>query len=170
MRGAIFIPTATIPRGDIVKLTYRISLFALASGVLTAVLGGAAHAQAPIKIGLSVSMSGANAVLSQNRQRAFQLCVKRTNEKVGLLGRPLELVVEDDKSDIATVVQNYERLLSEKHVDAVFGPYGSPATDAVADVTEKHGKPLLATAGTTSIYRIGRRFVFMVSPPAESVL
>ena len=144
----------------------------LTGAFLMLVIGTAslAHAQAPIKIGASVSMSGPNALLSQNRLRAFQLCVKHTNEKGGVLGRRLELVVEDDKSDVATAVQNYERLLSEKRVDAVFAPYGSPATDAVADVTEKHGKPLLSLVGTTSIYRKGRRFIFMISPAAESVL
>jgi ABC-type branched-subunit amino acid transport system substrate-binding protein len=47
-------------------------------------------------------MSGPNEVLSQNRGRAFQLRVKHTNEKGGVLGRAVEPVVEDDKSNIAT--------------------------------------------------------------------
>jgi branched-chain amino acid transport system substrate-binding protein len=127
-----------------------------------------AQAQAPIKIGVSVSMSGPNEIFSRNRERAIQLCLKQANEKGGVLGRRLELVIEDDKSNAATAVKAYESLITEKRVDAVFGPYGSPLTDAVADVTEKHGKPLLATVGTASIYRKGRRFVFMVSPPAEA--
>jgi len=149
---------------------YRSGLRLVAIGVFFGVTSGVTHAQAPIRIGVSVSMSGSNALLSQNRGRAYQLCVKHTNEKGGVLGRRLELLVEDDKSDIATAVQIYERLIGEKRVDAVLGPYGSPATDAVADVTEKHGKPLLAPVGTTSIYRKGRKFVFMVAPPAEGYL
>jgi branched-chain amino acid transport system substrate-binding protein len=131
---------------------------------------GTVNAQAPIRIGVSASMSGSNELLSQNRFRGYQLCVKRANEKGGVLGRRLELIVEDDKSDVATAVKNYESLITENGVDAVLGPYGSPATDAVANVTEKHGKPLLAPVGTTSIYRKGRRFIFMVAPPAEGYL
>ena len=138
--------------------------------LLGAACSGVAEAQQPIRIGVSASMSGSNELLSQNRLRAYQLCVKGANEKGGVLGRQLELIVEDDKSDVATAVKNYESLITEKRVDAVLGPYGSPATDAVANVTEKHGKPLLAPVGTTSIYRKSRRFIFMVAPPAKGYL
>lgn len=138
--------------------------------LLAAVCSGVAQAQQPIRIGVSASMSGSNELLSQNRFRGYQLCVKRANEKGGVLGRRLELIVEDDKSDVATAVKNYESLITEKRVDAVLGPYGSGHTDAVADVTEKHRKPLVAPVGTTSIFRKGRKFVFMVAPPAEGYL
>ena len=48
-------------------------------------------------------------------------------------------------------------------MDLVLGPYTSPITDAVADVTEKHKMPLVApSAATTSIYRKGRKFIFRV--------
>jgi len=149
------------------KLIRLISLFAFATALpLAAPFGGAALAQEPIKIGVSVSMSGRYAVTSQNRGRAYQLCVKHANEKGGVLDRQLELIIEDDKSDVATAVKNYERLITEKGVDAVLGPYGSSATDAVATVTEKCAKPLLSLGGAARIYQKGRRFVFMVAPPA----
>jgi hypothetical protein len=50
-------------------------------------------------------------------------------------------------------------------VDAILGPYSSPITEAVADVTEKHKMPMVAPiAGTTSIFKKGRKFIFMVYP------
>ena len=50
----------------------------------------------------------------------------------------------------------------------MLGPYTTSITEAVASVTEKYRMPLLApTAGTSSIYRKGRRFLFMVGVPAE---
>ena len=72
-------------------------LVALASAVAPVT-----EAQPPIRIGASASKTGAYAALGQNQLRGYQLCVKHTNDKGGVLGRKLELVVEDDQSQPAT--------------------------------------------------------------------
>jgi branched-chain amino acid transport system substrate-binding protein len=127
-----------------------------------------AEAQAPIRLGASLSQTGLYAALGQNQLRGYQLCVKHMNEKGGVLGRKLELVVYDDGADPATAVRLYEKLITQDKVDLVLGPYTSRITNAVASVTEKHKMPMVApNAGTTSIYRKGRKFIFMVNPPAE---
>ena len=150
------------------KLTQRISLFAFANTVLIVALGGAAQAQT-IKIGASVSTTGSFAALGQNQFRGYQLCVKRANDRGGLLGRKLELITEDDKSDPAAAVKIYERLIAEKHVDAILGPYGSSSAEAVAEVSEKNHLPMIASlAGTSAIFKKGRKYVFMVLSPAET--
>jgi branched-chain amino acid transport system substrate-binding protein len=62
----------------------------------------------------------------------------------------------------------YEKLVTEDGVDAVIGPYSSPITDAVADVTEKHRKVMIAPmAGTTSLWEKGRKYLVMVISPVE---
>jgi branched-chain amino acid transport system substrate-binding protein len=142
----------------------------LAVALLVA-LAPAAEAQPPIRIGASASRTGAYAALGQKQLRGYQLCVKHTNEQGGALGRKLELVVEDDRSQAATAVGIYERFIAQHKVDLVLGPYGSPMTVPVADVTEKHRMPMVApTIGTTSIFREGRRFIFMVFSPVEAYL
>ena len=76
------------------------------------------------------------------------------NDKGGVLGRRLELVVYDNGSDRATAVRLYEQLITQDKVDLVLGPSTSPITDPVADVTEKHKLPMVApAAAATSIYR-----------------
>jgi len=128
-------------------------------------------AQAPLRIGASIAQTGPYAAPGQNQLRGYRLCVKHTNEKGGVLGRKLELVVEDDQSQPATAARIYEKLITQDRVDAILGPYASPITEAVADVNEKHRMPLVATQGaTTSTYRKGRKFVFMVPSPAEIYL
>jgi branched-chain amino acid transport system substrate-binding protein len=130
-----------------------------------------ADAQKPIRIGASLSQSGAYAALGQNQLRGYQLCVKHTNDKDGVLGRKLELLVEDDHSEPATAIRIYERLIAQDRVDLVLGPYGSPISEAVADVSEKYRMPMVApVAATTSIYRKGRKFIFGMLPPAEVYL
>ena len=69
---------------------------------LASALAPVAEAQPPIRIGASASKTGAYAALGQNQLRGYQLCVKHTNDKGGVLGRKLELVVEDDQSQPAT--------------------------------------------------------------------
>jgi branched-chain amino acid transport system substrate-binding protein len=144
--------------------------------VLTGVLSAAVwfcltprgQAQAPIRIGASVSQTGAYGLLGQNQLRGYRLCVKHTNAKGGLLGRGLELIAEDDRSDPATGARIYDKLITQTKVEAVIGPYSSPITEAVADVTEKHRMPLVApAAATSSIFRKGRKFIFMVPSRAE---
>ena len=130
-----------------------------------------AMAQAPIKIGASLSMTGTYAALGQNQQRGYQLCAKHVNEKGGVLGRKIEFVLYDDRSEPATGVRLYERLISQDKVDAIMGPYSSAITEAVANVNEKYKMPMVAPmASTTSIFRKGRKFIFMVQSPAEVYL
>jgi branched-chain amino acid transport system substrate-binding protein len=133
--------------------------------------GPRAEAQPPLRIGASLSQTGPYAAPGQNQLRGYRLCVKHTNEKGGVLGRKLELVVEDDQSQPAVAARIYEKLITQDRVDAILGPYASPVTEAVADVNEKYKMPMVATQGAaTSTYRKGRKFVFMVPSAAEVYL
>ena len=130
-----------------------------------------AKAQPPIKIGASLAQTGPYAAPAQNQRQGYQLCVKHTNEKGGILGRRLELIVEDDQSKAPTAVAIYEKLIAHDKVDAILGPYYAPIIEAVADVSEKHRVPMVGPGGaTTSIHKKGRRYVFMVFSPGEVYL
>jgi branched-chain amino acid transport system substrate-binding protein len=145
-----------------------IAVFIAACMACAAYAPASAQTQPPIRIGASLSQTGSFANLGRNQLRGYQLCVKHANEKGGVLGRRIELLVEDDQSDAATAVRIYERLITQAKVDAILGPYSSPITEAVANVSEKYRMPLVAPlASATSIYRKGRRFVIMVQSPAE---
>jgi len=150
---------------------YRRAGALAALAVFLEVVSGPTRAQAPIRIGASLSQTGAFAALGQNQLRGYQLCVKHANEKGGVLGRKLDLTVEDDKSQAATAVGIYEKLITQVKVEAILGPYSSPITEDVANVSEKYRKPMLAPlASTTSIFKKGRKFVFMVQSSAEVYL
>ena len=133
--------------------------------------GSGAEAQPPLRVGASLSQTGPYAAPGQNQLRGYRLCVKHTNEKGGVLGRRIELIVEDDQSKAPTAAAIYEKLITQDKVDAILGPYGSPIVEAVADVSEKHRMPMVSPSGTvTSIYKKGRKFIFMVSSPSEAYL
>jgi branched-chain amino acid transport system substrate-binding protein len=126
-------------------------------------------AQQPIRVGASIAITGGDAIQGGYVREGYLLCQKHVNTKGGVLGRPLELLIRDDGSDPKTAVGLYEKLITEDKVEAVLGPYGSPITDAVADVTEKHRKLMVAAvAATTSIWEKGRRYLVMLPSPLEA--
>jgi branched-chain amino acid transport system substrate-binding protein len=150
------------------------TLKALGSFALALVLAASslpATAQSPIRIGASLSLTGTYAKLGKNQHEGYQLCIKDLNARGGLLGRKTDLVVYDDQSMPATAVRLYEKLITEDKVDAVMGPYSSPLSGASANVTEKYKKVMVAPlAATTSIFKKGRKYIFMVISPAEGYL
>src|SRR6185312_4155448 len=105
------------------------------------------------------------------QKEGYDICIDELNAKGGLLGRKVELVIYDDQSQPATAVKLYEKLITEDKVDAVMGPYSSAISEAVANVTEKYKKVMVAPlAATTSIFKKGRKYAFMVISPAEVYL
>jgi len=131
----------------------------------------AAQTPAPIRIGATASQTGVYAMDGQTLLRGYQLCIKHTNDKGGVLGRRLELLAADDESDPATAVRLYEKLITHDKVDVVLSPFNSAVTDPVANVTEKRKMPMVAPiASATSMYKKGRKFLFSVSPPPDTWL
>jgi branched-chain amino acid transport system substrate-binding protein len=152
------------------RLGRRLAPVALA-GVVLASLPVPAGAQTPIKIGASMSVTGTYAKPGSYQKEGYDVCIDELNAKGGLLGRKVELVIYDDQSQPATAVKLYEKLITEDKVDAVMGPYSSAVSEAVANVTEKYKKVMVAPlAATTSIFKKGRKYIFMVITPAENYL
>jgi branched-chain amino acid transport system substrate-binding protein len=128
-------------------------------------------AQDPIRIGATMSETGAYATQGVPARNGYLLCQQDVNARGGLLGRRVEFVIHDDRSDPARAADLYEALIVRDGVDAVMGPYGSTLTEAVAPVTERHRQVMISPlAATSSIWEQGRRYLFMVLPPAELFL
>jgi branched-chain amino acid transport system substrate-binding protein len=137
----------------------------------TLVLGfsGPSMAEQPLRIGASMSLTGKYKLTGGYGREGYLLCQKHTNDKGGVLGRPIEFVIYDDGSDEKTAVSLYEKLITVDNVDTVIGPYSSPITDAVADITEKHQRVMLAPmAAANSLWEKGRKYLVMVPSPLES--
>lgn len=137
------------------------------------ILAGTQSAQAdnPIRIGATMSETGAYATQGVPAANGYRLCQQHVNEAGGLFGRDVEFLILDDRSDAETAAALYERLITKERVDALMGPYGSTLTEAIAPVTEKHRQVLISPlAATTSIWEQDRKYLFMVLPPAELFL
>ena len=128
----------------------------------------AGHSAEPFRIGLTLGLTGKYAKLGAMQQRAYVLWQYRINERGGLLGRSVELIIFDDESDPNTAQKLYRKLIAEKGVDLVFGPYSSGITSAVLPIVEKAGYPMLAPgASSDKIWQQGYKNVFGVYAPAS---
>ncbi len=149
----------------------KLRAFGSLLGLFALGLSWPSSAEQAIRIGASMSITGkAYSVQGGYGREGYLLCQKHVNAQGGVLGRPIEFVIYDDGSDEKTAVRLYEKLIAEDKVDAVLGPYGTAITDAVADVTEKHRKLMIAPmAATTSIWEKGRRYLIMMLAPGEAM-
>ncbi|MGB7834580.1 MAG: amino acid ABC transporter substrate-binding protein [Xanthobacteraceae bacterium] len=92
-------------------------------------LPGAVTAADPIRVGMSMALTGGVAPIGKQVITALQIWRDDVNAKGGLLGRPVELVFYDDQSNPANVPQIYTKLIDVDKVDLLIGPY---ATNMVA--------------------------------------
>ena len=84
-----------------------------------------ARAANPIRIGLSVALTGGVAANGKQILLAMQIWRDDVNAKGGLLGRPVELVYYDDQSNPASVPGIYAKLIEVDKVDLTVGPYAT---------------------------------------------
>ena len=125
----------------------------------------------PIKVGVTVSLSGDYAAPGSEQLQGIQMWAHDLNARGALLGRPVEIVYYDDKSDAETSEALYERLVSEDKVDLLLGPYSSGLTLAAARVAERHHFPMVATgASSMDIWSRGNKYIFQVDAPADTYL
>ncbi len=143
------------------------------AGMLVLALAGASAAwagegQAPIRVGMTVGLSGAYSVPARAQLEGVQMWVSDINKRGALLGRKVKLVYYDDHSDPATSARLYEKLISEDHVDLLIGPYGSDLTLAASDVAARHRMPMVAAgAAADAIWSRGNRYIFGVDDVAS---
>ncbi|MBA2678467.1 MAG: ABC transporter substrate-binding protein, partial [Ktedonobacteraceae bacterium] len=74
-----------------------------------------AHRSQPIRIGLSLSLSGDFSDDSLLFQQGYELWAKTVNQHGGLLGRPVQLDIVSDASSPAQVQTNYQKLITVNH-------------------------------------------------------
>ena len=101
----------------------------------------------PIKIGYCLSLSGGLAANGQTARLAHQVWQERVNARGGLLGRDVELICVDDKSDATTVAGIYERLLSEEKADLLLGGYGNNSISPAMPLVIENEKFLVGLMG-----------------------
>lgn len=92
-----------------------------------------------IKIAVVGPMTGDYAQYGQAFQRATELMAKKVNDAGGIDGKKIKLLVMDDKNDAKEATNVAQKLVSDKDVVGVIGPFSSSAALAAAPVYQKGG-------------------------------
>ncbi|MPZ88918.1 MAG: ABC transporter substrate-binding protein [Nitriliruptorales bacterium] len=108
-------------------------------------------------------------VPGSKHQDGYEFCVDLINEAGGLLGRPVELVITDNRSDTETGVSQYERLINAENVDLLFGTFSSLLTFPTSAVAEQAGMLYpVPSGGALQIWARGFENIFYFQQqPAE---
>jgi branched-chain amino acid transport system substrate-binding protein len=112
---------------------------------------GAQPTGEPIVFGAIVSATGPNAPLGEPERNVLEMMEEQINNAGGVLGRPLDIVIIDDKSDAKEAVTAANRLLDQENAVALIAATGSPSTLAVKPITAEKGIPQLAMAAANEI-------------------
>jgi branched-chain amino acid transport system substrate-binding protein len=108
--------------------------------------GGAA--QAPIKVGHFASLTGDTATFGQSTDRGIRMAVEEINARGGALGRPLEVISEDDRSITEEARTAAQKLLQRDQVVAILGEVASSRSLAAAPEAQRARIPMISPAST----------------------
>jgi len=144
-------------------------------GTIFILTSSMAFAQEVIKIGASVSMTGAQSRFGNMVKNGYELWKDAVNEKgginVGATKYKVAITYYDDQSDPQVSAKLTEKLITEEKVQFLLGPYSSGITLATSAIAEKYNMINMAcTANADSVYTRGYKNVFSILPPASVIL
>src|SRR5215218_10625602 len=134
-----------------------------------------AWAANPIKVGVISPLTGAWTVYGKAHISGFELAVDEINEAGGVLGRKIEVVVGDSKTEPRIVVEQANRLIRQDRVDFLAGTFSSDERNAAGPVVTSANKILLYPTfyeGQEKEYHPGvcNKNIFMFGPePTQQV-
>jgi branched-chain amino acid transport system substrate-binding protein len=115
----------------------------------------------PLKIGASLPLTGDFSEPGKAAEQGYKVWQAMINEKGGLLGRKVELVIKDDASNQNTVVSDYNALISGDKVDLLLGTFSSLLNLPASAVAERARMLYVEPAGgNPDIFKRGFKTIF----------
>jgi len=141
----------------------------LAFTALGAILfAGGAAAQDTIKIGVTQPLTGAFAASGNYVAQGAKIAEEEINKAGGVLGKKIQLIVEDNKSNPTEAVATAEKLIVKDKVPVMLGAWSSTLTLAVMPKLEEYKVPMLVeTSSSGKITTSGNPYIFRISPTSE---
>src|SRR3974390_2664075 len=149
----------SVNRRTILKSTAALAAVQVASPFVIQARG-----ETPIKIGMVDPLTGVYAAIAQGEVVGAKYAVEQINSKGGILGRPVELLIEDSANDVGTGVQKTRKLIDRDQVSFIIGDVNSGIAIAMAQVTSEkkvlhivsggHTDPITGTSCTWNVFRV----------------
>lgn len=147
------------------RIAQRIAVSAVAA---TALMIGSLQAQEPIKIGVSQPLTGAFAASGNYVAQGTKIAEDDINKAGGVLGRKVQIIIEDSKSNPTEAVATAEKLIQRDKVPVMIGAWSSTLTLAVMPKLMEYGVPMVVeTSSSGKITTAGNPWIFRISPTSE---
>lgn len=143
----------------------RAALRSALCGSLMLLLGAPALAQQVIKIGAVLSLTGPGAGLGVPEKHGALLAEKMINQRGGVKGRPIKIIIEDDGSKADIAKSKAESLIYSEKVTAMIGPSLTASTGAVASITNSAPMVQITCTGLGPQIEQSYKKLFHVLPP-----
>jgi branched-chain amino acid transport system substrate-binding protein len=127
-----------------------------------------AIAQDTIKIGVTQPLTGAFAASGNYVTQGAKIAEEAVNASGGVLGRKIQLVIEDNKSNPTETVATAEKLIAKDKVPVMIGAWSSTLTLAVMPKLMEYEVPMVVeTSSSGKITTSGNPYIFRISPTSE---
>jgi branched-chain amino acid transport system substrate-binding protein len=147
------------------RLTRRGFSSALASVLAAPAFIGRAGAQgATLKIGMCAPVTGPAAEQGRYAQIGAKLALDAVNKAGGVLGKQVELIVEDDQTTNPGVVLAFSKLAAQEDIAAFLGSIRSTQVHAMAPDVLKLGKPVMIGGTDPALTHMGNQWLFRFRP------
>ena len=120
--------------------------------------------QKPIVIGGSLPLTGTFSATGKWVEKGYQFWLDEVTPKGGLLGRPVKLIIYDDKSDAKEAVSLAEKAITVDKVDLLLGGYPGTACTAVMPLAEKYKMVYVSMGGHMKSFSQGYSYSFGAPP------
>ena len=125
-------------------------------------------AQDSVRVGVITSLTGRFATFGEQQQAGMDVALEEVNEAGGINGVPMELVLEDDTSEVNVALAAAEQLVNQG-LPLVMGAYSSSITNPLSQYFARQGYPFLVfTSSADSITQPGSEWVFRLNQPAAA--
>jgi branched-chain amino acid transport system substrate-binding protein len=131
---------------------------------LMVVLTCLASSAEPLKIGMVAPLTGSAAEEGRHKIQGAKLATEEVNKTGGVLGRPIELVIEDDQTTNPGGVLAFSKLAGDKDIPAFIGPIFSTQIHAMAPDIQRLGKPVMIGGTDPQLTHMGNPWLFRFRP------
>ncbi len=101
-----------------------------------------AWAADPIKVGIATDLTGPISWGGIPNSQVAKMAIEQINKSGGLLGRPIQMILEDTATNEQLAVTKVRKLVTQDKVDVVFGGITSSMRNAIKDTIVNRGKTL----------------------------
>jgi branched-chain amino acid transport system substrate-binding protein len=123
-----------------------------------------ARGETAVRIGLVDPLTGVYAAIAQGEVEGAKLAADQLNKTGGILGRPVELLVEDSANDVGVGVQKTRKLIDRDQVNFIIGDVNSGIAIAMTQVTREkqvlhivsggHTDPITGSSCSWNVFRV----------------